>query len=326
MTRKTWLALGATLLVPIAAFAGESPEDNKITVVVRGRAEAQAAALEVELTVSAQADGAADAERRYREKLKNVLSSLRDGKSTSDDEAPKKKKPAKKAETDEEAEDPEAPKKRPARKKKVEEEDEGGSAKTGDRAELDAAARAIPIEVHERGFQYSAGGPKKAGGGIMVFPGQEEAKPEALSRFECKVVVTIKDVAKHDRAALARRVALVIDAAAEAGGDTSAAGDSSAPVLRFVVGEPEALRKKAYEDAMAKAKTRAATLADLSGRKVVGVVRVSEVSMAAAAASSQPSGMFGFLSMLEGAAREQGKKSALEVADEVELSVTFTLS
>ena len=303
------LALAATLAGGVAA--SRANDDNKLIVNVHGKA----TALEIELTVVGTGEEAQDAERKYRDKLARVLAAVR-GEHAAAEEKPGKKPKAKK----DEEEDEDGPKK-PGKAKAPKGDDEGKDKK-GEKGD----APPIPVAVTERGFKYSAGAPKAAANPMMVFGGGEPPKPEAGSRFESKVVVTVKDPASLDRATLRKQLATLIDAATEAGAEPTT-GSAGVPAVRFLAEDVDALRKLAYEDALTHAKTRMGDMATAAGlsKAAFGVKTVREIVPAAASASGNANPMGALFGMLAQAATGDDKAPSFEVTDEVDLEVTFGL-
>jgi uncharacterized protein YggE len=281
--RTGWLA---ALVVGLAgmARAGDTPAapENRLTVIVQGKAETPATAVELELTVSGQAEEASEADIKHREKLRRVLAAVRGEK----DEKPRKKVRRK----DDEDEDGPPP------KEKRQEKDENAP-------DLEKLAAAISFEVTERGFH------------VVTSKKEDPDDPtKAVSqgaRFESKVVVTAKGLEKIDPAALHRRLAELLDVGVASGAD-GLSGDGEPPVVRFLCADAEDLKKKAYGDAITRARSRAGAIAGLSDRKLGRVIVVKEAPAPAP------------LAMIEVPKAEE-KKNTFEVQSVVDLEVTFAL-
>ncbi len=316
-------ALFPIVVVGASAALVHAEDSHRIAVSVKGTASAVADSVEVELPLSARADESADAEKKFRHKLKDLLAALKDGKAAAkpakkDKPATPGEKPAKKHADDED--EPAPPRKE--KEKDKEKDDEGHPAEDG-------TAASIPYEISERGLSFGVKATKddqnpfKA---IARMNGGPAPAGEPPHVFSTKVVATIKGVKKLDAKLVARRVAQIMDLGVDAGADGT---DSSAPpVVKFNVDDLEALRTKAYEDAMAKAKARCEKLATLGGRKLGHVASVREGAAAIKGAEDlQAVQMKAVQSMFGGGAGGDGANpGGFEVSVEVDLAVEFELS
>lgn len=369
--RLAWSSLVASIVLAGVARAEDAKNPQRISVDVRGHATRPADAIEVDVTVVATSESAKDAEKKYRERLQEVIAAL---KGEGGDKAPRRKKPEKatakakkakpKADDDADEEEPaqkETPKvaKKPAKKPKADDADEDeddkpakkpptdGGDKTekpkGEKTETpkdgdkdDAAktegagdadpAGTIPIELREEGLSIS---PKTAGDDPesmqqMVFRrmnGQQTETKEPSFRVASRVIVKIKEIGKHDRTALRKRVAWLIDKAMAAGA-TEDGGPP--PRVRFIVEDGESLKRTAYGDAMTKAKARAEELAKLGGRSLGRVAFVRE--NAASGAAETATGQAAFQAAWFGANAPLAPPPTIDVASEVDLAVEFELA
>ena len=123
----------------------------------------------------------------------------------------------------------------------------------------------------------------------------EPQKPGSLTISQ-QVKLTVSGLAELEQPAVIDLVVELMDGAKEAGIESSGAMDQQAVMMmRFGMGgmaggggavfklkDPEALRKAAMKDAVSKARKDAATLAELAGAKLGGVVAISDGSGAAA--------------------------------------------
>ncbi len=285
---------------------------DRLSLTVRGKATAMADEVCIDLTISASAEESGEAEKKYRDKLARVLNALGkgDGKTPSDDEAPKKrkKKPAaddeapavkkkKPAADDEEEAAPKPKKKKPAAddeeeedtpKKKPEpkkeepepkkEEPKKDDAKKDEKKPEEAKAEEFPFEVKEGGLTFGVKGGDANQQMRRRMMGQQAAKEEPEFRFSSTLSILFHKVSKSDPKALRKRIAEVLDKVSDAGVDTavSAEGEGSPPIVRFSVSEPEELKVRAYTAAMSAARTRGSNLATLADRNLGKVCAVRD--------------------------------------------------
>lgn len=308
---KTTLSLAALLVFSSAALAQDS---SRIAVSVKGTSSRTADTVEVEFTVSARAEDSTDAERKYRDKLGQLLAALKEGKAApkpakkeKPDAAPKKKKA-------DDSEDEDAPKKAPEPK-----------AEKGEAAP-DPDAAAIPFEISERGLTFGVkttkddANPFKA---IARMGGGPVQNPDPPMTFSSKVVCSIKNVKSLDAKLIARRVSQLIDLGIDAGADGTDNG--VAPVVHFVVDDLESLRSAAYEDAMNKAKARGKKLAELGGRHFPGTVYSVREGSGSKAEDVQAASMKAVQNMFGASSSSSDALSGFQVSIEVELAVEFEL-
>jgi uncharacterized protein YggE len=311
-------AVVPAIILATASFV-RAEEPSRVAVSVNGRATAVADTVEVELTVSARAEGSADAEKAFRGKLRTVLEALKEGKAPIH--------PVKKVK------EKDKDKEKPAKKKTDDDDDDDDSAKKPapkpDAVDPndDSAATAIPIEVTERGLAFGvkaakddAANPFKA---IARMNGGAVANPDPPMVFSSKVVATIKGVKKLDPKLVARRVSLVIDVGIDAGADGTDTG--TAPTVRFLVDDMEALRSQAYEDAMKKATARATRLATLGGRTLGSVASVRESGVGGKLEDIQSLQVKAVQNMFGSTGGPSDAVTGFEVGAEVDLSLEFDL-
>jgi uncharacterized protein YggE len=355
----------ASILVAAAARADDAKPQDRVSVDVRGRAAQAADAIEVEVTVVATSELAKDAEKKYRERLEGVIAALKGedaGRVTrrKKPEKPAKAKKAKPKPDDEEDDDADAMKKAPPAKKPKpdaqdsDEEDDKApkpakkadaekpntpdaekpkaadpeKADEGSKPDGDAdPAMAIPVELREEGLSIAPKGPNDDPESMqqMVLRrmnGQQGETKETTFRVASRVIAKIKDLSKYDRRALRKRVAWLIDKAMGAGA-TEDGGPP--PRVRFIVEDGESLKRRAYADAMEKAKARAGELAKLGGRQIHRVAVVHE-SAAPNAQTETPTGQAAFAAAWFGANTPLAPSPTIEVSSEVELAVEFELA
>jgi hypothetical protein len=186
----------------------------------------------------------------------------------------------------------------------------------------DAPAPEIPIDVQERHLSFGVkaakddGNPMKAMLGRMGAGGPAPAA-EPPMHFGTKVVVTIRGLAQLDRTALCQRVAGILDLAVDSGADGPEG--TGAPVVRFLVDDPEALRTLAYQDGMAKARARAGKLAALGERSLGQVVSIQEGGAGAIDIAAQQKAA---LSTIYGSGGSD-PLPGMEIVAEVELRVEY---
>ncbi len=307
----------ATILlsVPLVLAAGVALADNaepsRVAVNVKGQASAIADTVEVEFTVTARAEESVGAEKKFRSKLAEVLSALKEGKAAA--------KPAKKH-------DEKAPDAAPRKKSSDDDDDDAPKKAPAPRADAPAEdAPAIPVEVAERGLTFGvkaakddSSNPFKA---IARMQGQGAPATDPPMQFSTKVVVAIKGVKKLDPKQIARRVSQLIDVGIDAGADGTDNGQ--APVIHFLVDDNETLRNAAYEDAMKKATARATKLATLGGRQLGPAVSIREGTAGAKAEDIQMASMKAVQNMFGSSA--ETAPTGFEVSVEVELGVDFGL-
>lgn len=247
--------VGPTPAVRAQDDAAEAPAPP-VAVVVRGHAQVPADVLEIELTVAATADDSRDAEKKFRETVAKVTAALEEPEGARN-EGKRSKKKTDKSEKDDDDD-------KPAK-------GESKGEKADDKADAEKS-ETIPVEVSQRELTLGVkGAPAVA---IPNAPGMPAPpKIESGSRVACKVVAKISGVGARDPKALARRVAGLIDAAVSQGAEGT---DGIAPVVRLRAQDPEKLHALAYKDAVARAKARAASLADLAGLKLGRVLSVRE--------------------------------------------------
>jgi uncharacterized protein YggE len=292
------LAAPLVVLFACAALAQDKHPDtpDRLTVPARGTARAPATEVELELVVRGTAENASDAEKIHRERLAKVLAAL-EGK-TKDDDAP------------------------PARKRKRPRPE----TSTPEDPALVAAAAALEVAVAE--------GPSTAG--AEVTPDEQEydengnAKPREKSFDVATAVrVTVKGIDKASPAAVRLRLCELIDRATQAGADGGTGEEQSLrPAVRFRVTDSEALRSKAYADAMTRARARADEIARLAGRTARLVSITEETAPGGSRADKDLAGLEGILSRLgdrRDEAAPDGSSPTNIVTTEVELRVEFEL-
>jgi uncharacterized protein YggE len=252
--------------------------------------------VEVELVVRGSAENAGDAEKIHRERLAKVIAALEG--TSKDDGAP------------------------PARKRKRPRPE----SSTPEDPALVAAAAALEVAVSE--------GPSTAG--AEVAPDEQEydesgtPKPKEKSFDVATAVrVTVKGIDKAPPAAVRLRLCDLIDRATQAGADGGTGEEKSTrPAVRFRVADPEALRSKAYADAMTRARARADEIARLAGRTARLVSITEETASAGSRADKDLAGLEAVLSRLgdrRDEATPDGSSPTNVVTAEVELRVEFEL-
>jgi len=307
------------LAIPLLAFAASAAlagdEPPRVAVNVKGEATAAADTVEVEFTVSAHDDDSAGAERKYRHKLADVLAALKEGKAAA--------KPVKK-------DKPDKPDAAPAKKKPANDDDDDDAPKKAPPkadAPADDSTAPIPVEISERGLTFGVKGASNDGANpfkaIARMQGGAAPNPDPPMHFSSKVVASIKGVKKLDTKLVARRVAQLIDVGIEAGADGTDNG--TAPSIRFIVDDMEALRSAAYADAMKKATTRATNLATLGGRQLGAAVSIREGGAGAKPEDVNAASMKVVQNMFGGASAAEAPATGFEVSVEVELGVDFGL-
>jgi uncharacterized protein YggE len=159
----------------------------------------------------------------------------------------------------------------------------------------------------------------------MVFKrmnGQQGDTKETTFRVASRVIAKIKDLSKYDRRLLRKRVAWLIDKAMGAGA-TEDGGPP--PRVRFIVEDGESLKRRAYADAMEKAKARAGELAKLGGRQIHRVAVVHE-NATPNAPTETSTGQAAFAAAWFGANAPLAPSPTIDVSSEVELAVEFELA
>lgn len=296
------LALAAGLALAPSSRADEGPAKDTIVVTTRGRATQIADAVEVEVVVAAQAEDPEDAEKKYRDKLAKVIAALKG----EDGATPKKKRPKatpapKKPSDDDEKEETKEPKKEEPAKEK---EDESK----------------VPVEIREEGLQMgSPNEPDPRVGVIRRVPQPQPQAPEPL-RFSSRVIAKIAHPGSHDRAALRKRVVWLYQKALDV---------DALPTVRFVCETREAIKRRAYADAMEKAKANAAELAKLAGVNLgpISSVREGLAPLGTAEAAGQGASQALLNLMLaERYGIQPGAATPFDVAVDVDLTVQFSIT
>jgi uncharacterized protein YggE len=110
---------------------------------------------------------------------------------------------------------------------------------------------------------------------MMNQPNQKDA-PEI--RFASSVSIVFKEVSKYDPKLVRRKFAELIDRAVNQNVEIGYGpdGDHTPASVRFGVASADALKQKAYEDAMRQARERAADLARMAGRELGRVLTVRD--------------------------------------------------
>lgn len=328
--RLAWPAAMALSLVVLASphspthaedpGAGAAPvPTDRLTVRAHARATAPADDLELEIVVEAGSDDAQDAEKKHRQKLNRVLAALT-GKET---EKPKK------SDEDDDEDDSSAKKKR---KKKSDDDDapakksKDEDAKTGLPTPGAADADGMVFEVREGRSTVGVQGGNEQN---QDDNGQQngEKRTEGEIRVGTAVVVAFRNISKVAPRRLHKLVALVIDKATEKGADMGGSKTNVKPAIRFRVKDPEALKRKAYADAVTRGRARAEELARLSNRTLGKVSCVTELEPTAAPANQVPEGWPGFVASLgtNDPGNDDGVSTSSEVTVDIALQVEFDL-
>jgi uncharacterized protein YggE len=246
------------------ASAGDSkaPVEDRISFVVQGTAAAPADQLEVELTVQAQGEDGESAEKRHRAKLKAVSEALDklkadiDGKNPANDKkSARHRVRPKKSGDDEDDDDADEDAKKKADKPEPAPRDESPDPPS------------FSVDVRE--------GRSTVGIGAGVSNDGTQTPPSVT--VATAVFVRMKGIAQVSRAKLRRRVARILDTAIDAGADSGLDGGTR-PAFHFRAADNEDLRARAHEDALNRARPRAARLARLAGRELGKCTLVTELS------------------------------------------------
>ena len=140
------------------------------------------------------------------------------------------------------------------------------------------------VAVEERGLLVDQKG-QAFNPYYMDMPPARKGKVEV--QLKRKLVVSVSKIRTLDEEALLQLVAKLLDVAQDAGGKVGGGGDfnpyyyrfnqAGGKLVRFVLDDFETLQEKAYGDAIADARAKAARLAKLSGVELGRVVGVREV-------------------------------------------------
>jgi uncharacterized protein len=140
------------------------------------------------------------------------------------------------------------------------------------------------VAVEERGLLVDQKG-QAFNPYYMDMPPARKGKVEV--QLKRKLVVSVSKIRTLDEEALLQLVAKLLDVAQDAGGKVGGGGEfnpyyyrfnqSGGKLVRFVLDDFETLQEKAYGDAIADARAKAARLAKLSGVELGRVVGVREV-------------------------------------------------
>ncbi|MEZ0231138.1 MAG: SIMPL domain-containing protein [Planctomycetota bacterium] len=366
LRKKAVAAMAALLAVSLVrgASAGDPVAPNRVSVTARGQAPCQADTIEIEFTVTAHTEEAGEAEKKFHDKLARVQKALKEGEGTAprkkgssddDDEdapKPKKKTPAKATpapakpkkkpvDEDDEEDDEPAPKKKTDPKKDEKKDESKKDEPKKDEPKKDEPKKdepkkdepkkdAIPVEIFERALSISVKSSKSDDTAVAkMMAGRMGVQPEKNDSpmyFSTKVVALIKDVKNIERRNLCKRIAQLIDLGIDAGADGS---DGDAPVVRFLLKDHESFRKAAYKDAMEKAKRRGGEIAELSDRKLAGVLSVTEAPVPTSQPKADDTVQQGekIVAMIYGVRVKDGNVllPSMDVQAEVELRVEFEL-
>ncbi len=152
-----------------------------------------------------------------------------------------------------------------------------------------------------------------------------------------KLVVTSTNIRDLDEEALLQLVAKLLDVAQDAGAKVGASsefnpyswryGNSNSGLVRFILDDFDALQEKAYQSAIADARTRAGRLAKISGLELGPVAGVREVVIPGENAPSNSNNYF-YYGMNETTDDETPRKRIVstkfqEIPIKVELMVRF---
>ena len=272
-SRFFFLLLAPVIALPLVrALAQDSPAQataahDHVSVRAKARVAAPADELELVLYVQGTAEEASGAEKKHRASRKRLLAALgnkEEPTASSDDEGTDKEKDKDK----DGDEDKPVKKKKPKKKKGAEPETALPQAAVADEDGL--------VFDFKEG-RYTLG--VKADPTQLVDDGTGEGMTkEAELGCASTVIVSLKNLRKSTPRKIRRILARVLDVAADAGVDLAPPKSRPRPSLRFRVADPDALKKQAYSDAIAKARARAADLAKLVGRDLGKVMLVNDLA------------------------------------------------
>ena len=156
-----------------------------------------------------------------------------------------------------------------------------------------------------------------------------------------KLVVSVSDIRKLDEEALIQLVAKLLDVAQDAGGKIGGGSDfnpyyysrfsQGSKLVRFILDDFGALEEKAYGDAVADARAKAARLAKLSGVELGRVVGIRELWVPGEKAQQTAMALY-YFGGSENANDEEVPRKRLEsskfqeIPVRVELQVRFDLA
>ena len=299
--------------------AAPAASTDRLTVRTHARATAKADEIELELVVEASSEDAKDAEKKHRDKLSKVLGALtgrdtakdsdKDGKSSDDDSDSKPKKRRKKAKAQDDDDDTPAPK--------------DGGERTSDALPRVGVPDADGVVYEVREGRSTVG--------IQGNPAEQQEDPNAEKRSEGEirvgtaVHVSFKNIAKLPAKQLHRLIVAVIDRAADAGADMGAGKTSVKPAIRFRSSDTEALKRKAYADAVSKGRARAEELARLANRKLGKLSCVTELDPPPASQNQATEGWNAFVGQLGTGDPDDGSSSSSEVVVDVQVQLDFEL-
>lgn len=275
--RFFWLLAPVMAFPLVGALAQDAPASataarDHVTVRAKARVTAPADELELVLFVQGSSEAAADAEKKHRDKLKRLLAAL--GNKENPAGAKDDSDGGEKDKSSDKDGDDDKPKKKKTKKHRADEAD-------------DALPQAGVPDEDGLVFDFKEG---RYTLGVKADPNQlddgtgngEGMQKEGELGCASTVVVTLKNLRKSNARKIRRILACVLDRASDAGIDFAPVKSRLRPTLRFRVADPEALRKQAYSDAIAKARARAADLAKLVGRDVGKVISVNDLPEAGA--------------------------------------------
>ncbi|MEZ0228582.1 MAG: SIMPL domain-containing protein, partial [Planctomycetota bacterium] len=268
--------------------------------------------LELELGVQGISEGAKEAEKKHRDRLKRLMAALT-GKEVEKDESA----------TDED-EETDKPKKKTRKKKAAEDGDDALPAPGVPDAD------GLVLDVREGRYTLGAKGDPNQ----LVDDMGDETQPAKETELACGscVTVTIKNIQKSTPRKVRRLLARILDRASDAGADLGPPKTRLRPALRFRSASMDALRKNAYAEAIARAKTRAKDLAELTGRTLGKVSVVND--LAEPSATTQPalddarsSDYEAYLAMLQSVdpASSDAWSGSSEIAVEASVALEFEL-
>ncbi|HZU99905.1 MAG TPA: SIMPL domain-containing protein [Planctomycetota bacterium] len=265
------------LLVPLLGLSllragaqdnsSDTSKSNRITVRSKARAVAPADEVELELVVQATGEDAKEAEKKHRDRLQKLLAAL-NGKADATAKDDDDEKPAK---DDDDEKSDKKPKKKAKKRKAPAEETTDTLPKPGVPDE-----DGLVMEIKEGRYTLGQKIDPQQQLVEQMNPGQDTEKDVELSCGSC-VHVTLKNLQKSPAKKVRRILATVLDRAADCGIDLGSNHTRIKPTLRFRVSDPEALKKKAFSEAITKGKARANDLAECSGLKIVKLASIADV-------------------------------------------------
>ncbi|MBI3722943.1 SIMPL domain-containing protein [bacterium] len=286
---------------------------DRLTVRTKGRVTAPADEVELEFVVEGDSEDAKTAEKRHRDRLDRVLAALtgKEVEKASDD-------------------DEEGGHKRHKKNKEKGDDDDSSDSKE------EKPKAALP----------EVGVPDKDGVVFLVREGRStiglltnqnnnysddmppEKKNEAANvGVGTAVHATFKNVSKVSAKKLRKLLAAALDKAAEGGACMGSVKTPVRPAIRFRPKEPEALAKKAYEDAVAKGRARAADIAKAAGRQLGKLTVMTELDPLQQQPQNQTDGLQAFEGLIQTGDVLPGDATggSTEVQVEVALQLEFEL-